>query len=258
MIARGRPGADMRKFLIVDDNREIADNLAEIVSDAGIGEATVAESGDEALALARTTHFDALVTDMRMPAMSGLELIRNLRAIDPTLPAIVVTAYAADADVANLVREGVLSIFPKPVPIATLLQLLERAQRGGLIALVDDDRALSENLADVLRGHGFGTVVAHSVAESEQLDGPFCLALVDLRLPGAPDGEAARRLAARFPRLPLLVMTAFADPATALPRARVVEKPFEMARLMALVAELRLGVAEIQANAAGMTLPKVI
>ena len=66
----------MRRYLIVDDNRDFADNLAEIVRDAG-DEVTIAEGGPEALALARGTRFDAVLTDMRMPLMGGAELVHE-------------------------------------------------------------------------------------------------------------------------------------------------------------------------------------
>lgn len=73
----------MRSILIVDDNRAFAENLAEIVSDAGVGTAEVADSGQRALELIAGKHFDALVTDMRMPKMNGAELIERARQIDP-------------------------------------------------------------------------------------------------------------------------------------------------------------------------------
>ena len=62
-----------------------------------------------------------------------------------------------------------------------------------------------------------------------------CCALVDLRLPGGPDGEAMRRLAERFPGLPLLVVTAHPAQLPPVPHRGLFAKPFDTAALLAAV-----------------------
>ncbi len=223
----------MRRYLIVDDNAAFAENLAEIVRDAG-AEAVVAPAGERALELAAATRFDALLTDMRMPAMSGARLVHELRRIDPGLPAIVVTAYTGEADLQAAREEGLLAILPKPVPIERLIELLSLSRREGLVALVEDDLALADNLAEALRDRGFSTVSVHSVSETARLGAvrPFA-ALVDLRLPGGPDGEALRRLLQIFPGLPVFIITAHPDAAEHGSYAGFFSKPFETGALLA-------------------------
>src|SRR5689334_22032718 len=99
----------MRSFLVVDDNIAFAENLAEIIGDSGVGEAVVADSGARALELIRVTRFDAMVTDMRMPKMSGAELIHEARRVDSGLPIVVITAFSLDDQITTAVHEGVLS-----------------------------------------------------------------------------------------------------------------------------------------------------
>lgn len=200
----------MSRFLIVDDNVSFAENLAEIIGDLG-DEAVVADCGTRALELVRQQRFDVLVSDMRMPEMSGIEVVRRIRQIDPGLPVVLVTAYSAGQD--ELAQHaGLLGLLPKPVPIPRLLQLLARARRNGIVAVVDDDANFVDNWCEILRQHGFAPVAAGSLIELNVLaDLPLLAALVDVRLPGAPDGEALRQLAERFPSLPLLAMTGFAD-----------------------------------------------
>ncbi len=200
----------MSRFLIVDDNVSFAENLAEIVGDMG-DEAVVADSGARALELVRQQRFDVLVSDMRMPEMNGLEVVRRIREIDAGLPVILVTAYSAGQD-EHAQHAGLLDVLPKPVPIPRLLQLLARARRNAVVAVIDDDAALVDNWCEILRQHGFAPVAVSSLSELDALaDLPLLAALVDVRLPGAPDGEALRRLAERFPRVPLLAMTGFAN-----------------------------------------------
>lgn len=225
----------MRRYLVVDDNRAFAENLAEILRDDG-DEVVVTTSGKEALAAAAARPFDALVTDMRMPVMGGARLVHEIRRMDPGLPAIVVTAYTGDDDLDSARREGLLAVLPKPVPLAQLRALMSGARRNGLVAIVEDDVDLCDNLGEAFRGEGFTTVYATSVTEAERLGpvAPFA-GLVDLRVPGGPSGEALRRLLTTFPELPILVMTAYdtesledlgVDP------VRVLQKPFDTASLL--------------------------
>jgi CheY-like chemotaxis protein len=228
----------MRRYLIVDDNRPLAENLAEILRDRG-DEATVAGSGAEALALLTRERFDAVLTDMRMPAMDGAELIRAARQADPGLPAIVVTAFARDAGIRAAQVEGPLAVLAKPVPLPQLLHLLSVARRHGRVLLVEDDPVLSDNLAEALQDRGFSVVQLASAEDIAALSAPEppLLAIVDLRIPGAPDGEAARTLAERFPGVPLLLVTAYREHEAAIPIAagRVFFKPFDTGELLGAV-----------------------
>jgi DNA-binding NtrC family response regulator len=228
----------MRKVLIVDDNQAFAENLGEILSDAGV-EVDLAGGGATALALAAKTRYDVLLSDMRMPVMGGAELVHRIRRLDPGLPAIVVTAYTNDDDLLAARVEGLLAILPKPAPVARLLELVKTARRDGLVALLEDDPAMSDNLSEALRSRGFAAVTAASVIETERLGDvhPF-VALVDLRLPGGPDGIGMTRLAAKYPGLPMLVVTAHLDVAPPEAHRGVFAKPFHTGDLMVAVERL--------------------
>jgi CheY-like chemotaxis protein len=222
----------MRHFLLLDDNKAFAENIAEILRDSG-DTATVATDGMEALSLAQSRRFDVLLTDMKMPGMSGAAAVHHIRKVDPGISAVVITAYPGENDLEAARREGLLAVLPKPVPVPTLIQLLSNAKRDGLVALVEDDPALADNLSEVLRARGFSCVTARSILETEQLSmvQPFA-ALVDLRLPGGPDGEALRRLRARFPEMPLFVITAYPEMASEVTVSGVFSKPFDTAALL--------------------------
>ena len=227
-----------RRYLLVDDNLPFVDNLAEIVRDAG-DEAWVAESGAQALVLLGRMRFHALVTDMCMPWMNGAELIHEARRIDPELPAIIITAYSSAAELHAASREGLLAVLVKPVPIARLLELMGRARRGAVVALLDDDEAFADNLSELLRDQGFSAVVASSHAETIHLGGarPF-LALADLRLPGSAEGAAVARLRELLPLLPVFIVTGFAHQASLPQGLLVFEKPCDSAALLSAIAQL--------------------
>ncbi len=221
----------MRHFLVVDDNRAFAENIGEILRDLG-DEVSFATNGDSALTLVKQRRFDAMVTDMRMPLMGGAELVHHVRRVDPGIAAIVVTAFVGDDALHAARREGLLAVYGKPVPIGPLVELLHRSRRDGLVVVVEDDEDLSDNLTEALRGRGFAAVTASSLMETERLGpvAPFC-ALVDLRVPGGPAGEAMRCLATKFPALPMLVVSAFDDAAPVPYEARFA-KPFDTRALL--------------------------
>lgn len=236
----------MRRYLIVDDNRDFAENLAEILRDDG-DEVVVAESGPDAIAAVRAAPapFDAVLTDMRMPLMGGAEVVHELRRIDPGAAAMVITAHVADDAIEAARREGLLAVLPKPVPVRRLLELLGSARRGGLVVVIEDDQRMADNLSEALRAHGFAAVTAASVLETERL-GPVqpCCALVDLRVPGGPDGEAMRRIAEKYPGIPMLVVTAHDEVTPPVPFQGYFRKPFDTGRLLAQVEQLHASRAQ--------------
>jgi len=221
----------IRRYLIVDDNRAFAENVAEILRDSG-AEVEVASDGVEALQRLVPERFAAMLTDMKMPGMDGATLVQAARRVDPGLPVVAITAYSQDADLEHARRQGMLSVLPKPVPILPLMQTLRVARRNALVALVEDDLALSDNLSEALRSRGFTSVTANTVLQADQI-GPWrpFAAIVDLRLEGGPDGEAMRRLALHFPALPMLVITGV-EVAPPVPCAALFSKPFNTGRLI--------------------------
>ena len=227
----------MRRYLFVDDNLEFAENLVEIAGDCGC-DCEMAACGAEALERVSRSRFDAVVTDMRMPGMGGASLVHEIRRVDPGLPAVVLTAHAADAALEAARREGLLAVLAKPAPIDRLLTLLGAARRDGVLAVLEDDPALLDNLTEALRLRGFAAVTASSVFDTDRLGPvrPFA-ALVDLRIPGGADGEAVRRLETRFPGIPLVAITASPSIAPAHGRA-VFQKPFDTGALLDAVERL--------------------
>jgi CheY-like chemotaxis protein len=227
----------MRSYLVVDDNRDFAENLAEILRDRG-DEVVIAENGRDAAREVEVRRFDAILTDMRMPLMGGAELVHEIRRVDPGTPALVITAHAGDDALEAARHEGLLAVLPKPVEVPRLLALLASARRDGLVVVVEDDARMSDNLCEALRTRGFAAVTAASVLETERLGPvrPFC-ALVDLRLPGGPDGEAMVRLSRKYPGLPMIVVTAYHEPPP-VPHEGFFSKPFDTRELLAAVERL--------------------
>lgn len=231
----------MRRYLIVDDNRELAENLAEILRDNS-AQVVVASDGAQALRCLHSERFDALITDMRMPHMDGTSVVRAARQIDPGVSAVVLTAFTGDEELALARAEGLLAVLPKPVPLERLLHLVGHARRDGVVVVVEDDVALSDNLEQMLAERGFTAVTAHSLEETEGLErfSPFA-AIVDLRVPQGPSGEAVRRLRRLFPDLPLIVVTGWEEELPEVGVEAVLPKPFVSSQLLAHLERLHEG-----------------
>ena len=217
-----------RRYLVVDDNLEFAENVAEILTDAG-AEVCVAAGGKSALEQLRATRFDGIVTDMKMPGLSGAELLRQMRAIDPGVPVVLLSAWAQDAQVAEARRLGLLAFLSKASGTPQLIELLSSARRDATIVLIDDDRALVENLSESLASVGFTVCSASTIKELDGLSVQPLAALVDVRMPGSLDGAAITRIEELFPGVPLLVVTAHHE----FGGHETFHKPFETAKLVA-------------------------
>lgn len=113
------------KILVAEDDRLLAETLNDYLAQQGFRVALSAD-GQEALDTAATDPFDALLTDLLMPRVDGLALVRRLRENRPTLPVVVMTAYAPDDWQSQLQRdgEGPLLLLHKPLRLADLLQAL--------------------------------------------------------------------------------------------------------------------------------------
>lgn len=109
-----------KRLLLVEDSVELAENLAELVLDAGF-DAEVVHSAEHALNVLSGQHFDLILSDLRLPQQSGVDLVRDLRARGNQTPVILMSAFADLAAQATARKLGVHSILAKPVDCARLL-----------------------------------------------------------------------------------------------------------------------------------------
>lgn len=219
-----------RKYLVVDDNAEFAENVAEILTDAG-ADVFVAAEGKAALEQMRCTRFDGVVTDMKMPGISGAELLKQVREFDPGVPVVLLSAWASDTQVDEAKRLGLLAFLSKASGTPRLLELLEHARRDATVLLVEDDHSLVDNLTEALNQHGFTVCSASTLGELDALAVKPFVALVDLRMTGSADGESLRQVRARFPGTPVVVVTAMRDFQEE-PGVAVFRKPIDTTRLV--------------------------
>jgi CheY-like chemotaxis protein len=132
----GHPSAIKRlRILLVEDNRDASDTLAMFLRHEG-HEVVAAYDGASGLACARASDFDALICDIGLPGMDGLQLIRELRStVGIHIPfAVAVSGYGQEEDRARAVSAGFAQYFVKPLAVDALLDLLGSPAVTALVA----------------------------------------------------------------------------------------------------------------------------
>jgi len=112
-----------RNILVVDDELDIRETLDLLLSQAQY-QVTTADSGPAAVAAARKSHFDLLITDLRMPGMSGAETITVVKQVAPAIRVIVATGFPSEDSAADCRRRGANAFLQKPFEIKELLRIV--------------------------------------------------------------------------------------------------------------------------------------
>ena len=117
-----------RRILLVDDDTRVLFVLGETLGTLGDRyEIVSAENGQSALAILRETHFDLVITDLRMPDMNGVELTEAIRALSPTTGVIWMTAYDCRTLVDQAARLEVFRCLDKPLEIDDIRDTVREA-----------------------------------------------------------------------------------------------------------------------------------
>jgi two-component system response regulator PilR (NtrC family) len=116
----------MPHLLIVDDEQSMRDFLSILFYREGYT-VTVAPTAEAALATLGQKEFDAVLTDVRMPGMSGLELLAELKSRQPDLPVIIVTAFASPDDAVQAMKSGAFDYLAKPFNVDELRKVVRAA-----------------------------------------------------------------------------------------------------------------------------------
>ncbi len=114
-----------RKILVVDDNEEFCQNVADILEQEDYTVVT-AYDGFKGLELVMQDRFDLVLMDIRMPVMDGVQTFKKIKEIAPDTPVIMVTAFAVEDLIREALREGAFGALKKPVDFDKLFKLIER------------------------------------------------------------------------------------------------------------------------------------
>lgn len=114
-------------ILLVDDQKSLRRSLSLMLQAAGF-ETGEAESGEEALAHLGEQRYDLVITDLRMEGMSGIDLLREIKRVQPILPVILITAYGTIDSAVDAMRLGAFDYLTKPFREQDMLEKIHASQ----------------------------------------------------------------------------------------------------------------------------------
>ena len=187
--------------LIVDDERTLARAVKAFLGEAGY-EVEVAGDAEKALELVETMRPDVVFADVRLPGMSGIDLLRKIQEFDPAIPVIIMTAHGTIEGAVEAVKLGAFDYMKKPIDLEELKLLADRARETALLK-----QELSYYRRRAANNESFAGILGSSPAMREVLDQVRQIAALNETPPvlitgetGTGKGLVARSLHSSGPR----------------------------------------------------------
>lgn len=134
------------KVLLVDDEPEFTRILSQRMETRGVA-IDVAASGPEALEKVKDTSYDAIILDLAMPRMDGIETLKRLLQENPDLQVILLTGYATLEKGVEAMKLGAMDFLEKPAEIQQLLEKIEQAKTNKMLLV---EERMEERLKNIL------------------------------------------------------------------------------------------------------------
>lgn len=159
------------RVAIVDDNEDIVGLLAEVIERPGYS-LDLFTSPRDALLASTSQEYDVIITDLKMPEVSGIELLDRVKQVFPLTQIIVITGYASVTTAADAMHKGAVSYLTKPLTSTQVMAHLEKAMERRLLSL-DNQRLIFELTAT-------NEALENKVAELEHVNDLLSQAQEDL------------------------------------------------------------------------------
>lgn len=142
--------SDNRKIFFVDDEPKVREVVGETLEQLGLKVICFANAAD-CLEQLETRGCDLLITDMKMPGMSGLELLTEAKRMIPGLPVLIITGYGDIPTAVTAMKAGAVDFIEKPLEMQTLLSKAQSLLEQDAVFNSDIDNLLTRNEIRILR-----------------------------------------------------------------------------------------------------------
>lgn len=139
------------RVLLVDDEEDFLKMLSDRLKVRGLRVNTVS-SGEDAVSKAEEHEYDAIIVDLSMPGIDGLETIKRIKAINPTAEVIMLTGHGSVESGVEAMKLGAGDYLQKPVEISTLLGKIGKARNKRMLVL---EKKSQEELEKILKSRGW-------------------------------------------------------------------------------------------------------
>lgn len=150
---------DKTRLLIIDDEENMRHMLSVVTSKAGY-QVTLAENGEQGLAIQSKAPFPFILCDLKMPKMDGLKFLKTLNEREGQPVIIMMSAYATIDDAVEAMKAGAYDFVTKPFKTAEILLVLEKAREH--IKLRSENIRLKEQVRKLQRTRSFDNIIAYS------------------------------------------------------------------------------------------------
>ncbi len=237
---------DKPRILIVDDDPGMAETMADILGDMGY-DVSVAVDGYRAIDMLKEKAYEIAFIDIKMPGINGVETFKEFKRISPSTMVIMMTACSVEDLVKEALKEGAYGIIYKPLDIDMVVGFIEKAKKGFLILVVDDDPATCETLKDVLMEKRYKVGVAHSGMEAitHAREKAVDIVFINVKMPVLNGLETYLEIKKVNPNITAVMMTGYRQEVRELLKEAIrkdaykcIYKPLDMDKVVALVEEI--------------------
>ena len=139
------------RVLLVDDEQDFLSVLSERLGNRGVAVET-AESGANALELVDKQDYDAVVLDLAMPGLDGIETLKRMLKKNPDLQVILLTGHATIEKGVEATREGAMEFLEKPAKLDLLLEKIGKAREKRVVLV---EKRSEQMVTDILKSRGW-------------------------------------------------------------------------------------------------------
>ena len=237
---------NIKNILIVDDDLGMSESLFDILSETGLNVA-VADDGYTAIDMISINNYDMVLMDIKMPGINGVEVLKKIKDLKPSLKALMMTAYTKDDLVKESFKYGAHGVIYKPLNIDKLLYYIKTLKKKNILLIVDDDSLWSETMGDILENENYNVVIKNSGEQAinyikmSYVD----IAIIDYKLPVMNGLEVFLKIKEINPKINGIMITAYRNEVENLVKFAFengihdcLYKPFEKEKILTLIAQI--------------------
>jgi DNA-binding NtrC family response regulator len=139
------------KILLVDDEKDFLEVMSERIEARGM-DVTTADSAEKALKSVESGGFDAIILDLKMPGMDGLQTLKAIKQKNPDLQVILLTGHATVEKGIEAMKLGAMDFLEKPADLDKLTEIIKKAQARKMVII---ERRMEEKMKQIIGTKGW-------------------------------------------------------------------------------------------------------